>query len=69
MKGLKFVETLRVTFTKTSDSEIVHKTAYFNSEAQTIMSSPKVTESLQSSQQRILNMIAQWVSEGSGWTI
>ena len=69
MKGLKFIETLRVTFTKTSDSEIVHKTAYFNGAAQTIINNPEVTESLQSSQQQILNKIAQWVSEGSGWTI
>ena len=69
MKGLQFVETLRVTFTKTSDSEIVHKTAYFNGAAQTIVNNPEVTESLQSSQQHILNKIAQWVSEGSGWTI
>ena len=69
MKGLKFVETLRVTFTKTSDSEKVYKTAYFNGVAQTIINNPEVTESLQSLQQQILNKIAQWVSEGSGWTI
>ena len=69
MKGLKFIETLRVIFTKTSDSEIVHKTAYFKGAAQTIVNNPEVTESLQSSQQHILNKIAQWVSEGSGWTI
>ena len=69
MKGLKFVETLRVTFTKTSDSEKVYKTAYFNGLAQTIINNPEVTESLQSSRQQILNKIAQWVSEGSGWTI
>ena len=69
MKGLKFVETLMMTFTKTSDSGIVYKTAYFNGAAQTIVNNPEVTESLQSSQQHILNKIAQWVSEGSGWTI
>ena len=69
MKGLKFVETLRVTFIKTSGSEIVNKTAYFNGVAQTIINNSEVTESLQLSQQHILNKIAQWVSEGSGWTI
>ena len=69
MKGLKFVETLRVTFIKTSGSEIVNKTAYFNGAAQTIINNPEVTDSLQSSQQQILNKIAQWISEGSGWTI
>ena len=66
MKGLKFIETLRVTFTKISDSEIVYKTAYFNSVAQTIVNNLEVNESLQLSQQQILNKIAQWISEGSG---
>ena len=69
MKGLKFVETLTVTFTKMSGSEIVHKTAYFNSTAQTIVNNLEVTKSLQLSKQQILNKIAQWVSEGSGWTV
>ena len=69
MKGLKFIETLRVTFTKISDSGIVYKTAYFNSVAQTIVNNLEVTESLQLSKQQILNKIAQWISEGSGWTI
>ena len=69
MKGLKFVETLRVTFTKTSNSEIVYKTAYFNGAAQTIINNQEVIESLNASRQHILNKIAQWVSEGSGWTI
>ena len=33
MKGLKYVETLKVTFTKISDSKTVNKTGYFNSKA------------------------------------
>ena len=69
MKGLKYIETLRVTFAKISDSGIVYKTAYFNSIAQTIMNNLEINESLQLSKQQILNKIAQWVSEGSGWTI
>ena len=69
MKGLKFVETLSVTFTKMSNGGIVYKTAYFNSKAQTIINNIEILEALQSSKQQILNMIAQWVSEGSGWTI
>ena len=35
IKGLKFVETLEVTFKKIVNGEIVHKTAYFNSKPQT----------------------------------
>ena len=33
-KGLKFVQTLKVTFTKMSGGEIIHKSAYFNSKPQ-----------------------------------
>ena len=69
MKGLKFVETLEVTFKKFVNSEIVYKTAYFNSKPQTIINDLGTPEALQLSQQQILNIIARWVSEGSGWTI
>ena len=69
MKGLKFVETFRVTFKKSSNDEIMYKTAYFNSKPQNIINNTEISEALQLSKQQILNMIAQWVSEGSGWTI
>ena len=60
MKGLEFVETLRVTFKKLVKDEIEYKTAYFNSKAQTIINNVEIPEALQSSKQQILNMIAQW---------
>ena len=69
MKGLKYVETLKVTFEKNSDDEIVEKTAYFNSTPQTIINKTEINEALQMSKQNILNQINQWISEGSGWTI
>ena len=69
MKGLKFVETLKVTFKKTVNDKTVYKTAYFNSKPQIIINNTEILESLQLSKQKILNMIAQWISEGSGWTI
>ena len=69
MKGLKFIETLKVTFTKMSDGEIMHKTAYFNGPTQTITNDTEITESLKTSKQSILNKIAVWISEGSGWTV
>ena len=47
----------------------VYKTAYFNSKPQIIINNTEIPESLQLSKQKILNMIAQWISEGSGWTI
>ena len=69
MKGLKFVETLKLTFKKTVNDKTVYKTAYFNSKPQIIINNTEIPESLQLSKQQILNMIAQWISEGSGWTI
>ena len=69
MKGLKFVETLKVTFTKMSNGEIVYKTAYFNSPAQTIINDTQIELALKLSKQDIINKIAVWISEGSGWTI
>ena len=62
MKGIKFVETLEVTFTKMANNE-------FNSQPQTIINNVMTSESLQLSKDQILNIIAQWISEGSGWTI
>ena len=69
MKGLKFVETIKVTFKKISNDGTLEKTAYFNSTPQTIINNAEIPEALQLSKQQILNMIAQWISEGSGWTI
>ena len=69
MKGLKYVETLKVTFEKQSGDEIISKTAYFNSTPQTIINHADIANSLQLSKQLILNKVAQWISEGSGWTI
>ena len=37
MKGFKYVETLEVTFEKMSNDDIINKTAYFNSDTETII--------------------------------
>ena len=70
MKGLKFIETLKVTFEKpAADEELIVKTAYFNSQAQTISNLTQIELSLQLSKEQILNKISKWISEGSGWTV
>ena len=70
MKGIKYVETLKVTFEKNIDEiQTVYKTAYFNCKTQTITNNIEITETLQQSKQQIINIIAQWISEGSGWTV
>ena len=69
MKGLKFVETLKVTFKKLEKDKIEYKTPYFFSKPQTIINNTEINEALQLSKEQILNMIAKWISEGSGWTV
>ena len=69
MKGIKFNETLKVTFWKPQDDGWIYKTAYFNSKPQTIINDININEALEVTKQQILNFIAQWISEGSGWTI
>ena len=69
-RGLKIVETLKVTFEKTtSKDETITKTAYFNSNTFTITNKNTINEELPLSKQQIMNKRAQWVSEGSGWTV
>ena len=36
MKGLKFNETLKITFEKQKGDELIEKTAYFNAKPQTV---------------------------------
>ena len=69
MKGIKFNETLKVTFWKPQDDGWIYKSAYFNSKPQTIINDLSISEALQLTKQQILNFIAHWISEGSGWTI
>ena len=76
MKGFKFIETLEVTFVMkiTTDSinkttSLIYKKAFFNGKAKTITKLNNIEPELNISRQEILNMIDQWVSEGSGWAI
>ena len=69
MNGLEFIETLKITFTKQSNRDILYKTAHFNSSYKTVINNIDIAESLDMSKQEILNKVAQWVSEGSGWLI
>ena len=68
-KGFKFVETLELTFTKRKDDKNIYKPAYFHSRAQIVINQNDFMSSLQLSQQKLLNGIAVWLSEGSGWVI
>ena len=47
----------------------IQKDGYFNSTTDLIINENDIKLSLQASQQQTSNKIAQWISEGSGWTI
>ena len=68
-KGFKYVETLQVKFTKLSNDRKTEKNCFFNSKADLILNNTDIQSSLEISKQHILNLISQWVSEGSGWTV
>ena len=63
------METLKVTFIKRKDDNDIFKPAYFNSRTQIVINPNDFISSLQLLQQQILNGIAVWLSEGSGWVI
>ena len=70
MKGLKFIEILKITFEKqTGREEKTIKSAYFSSIAQTVINKSQIELALKLSKQQILNKIAQWISEGSHWVV
>ena len=69
MKGIKFNEVLKITFKKQVGDEPIEKTAYFNGKPQTVINEMEIVESLQITQEQLVNKIQQWISEGSGWTI
>ena len=70
LKGLKFVESLKVTLSKTTDDGVtITNTVDFFSTPQTIINNTEIPASLEASKQIILNKISIWISEGSGWTV
>ena len=69
------IKTLKLTFKKTTidadknEPKMIFKIAYFNSKAKTIINENEINESMQTSNEEILNSITAWLSEGSGWTV
>ena len=69
MKGLKFLETLKIQLEKPTQEGTIVRIGYFNSTAQAIINYTEINIALQNTKQQILNKVAQWISEGSGWII
>ena len=71
LKGFKYIETLKVTLNKRQENKLIliTKTTFFNSKTKTLINAMEINEVLQSSREELVKAIAQWLSEGSGWTI
>ena len=75
MKGIKFTETLEITFEKTfidhksKEPLTTYKSAFFNSKPETITNENDIEGELDKSRHEILFLIDKWISEGSAWTI
>ena len=59
LKGFKYIETLKVTFEKQLEDEIITKTAYFNSKTKTLINENEINEVLQTSRQELIKAIGQ----------
>ena len=69
MKGLKFNETLKISFEKYNGAELIKNKSYFNAKLKTVTNEIEIDNFLQITQQQIVNKIPRWISKGSGWTI
>ena len=60
---------LKITFKRAAGETNLYKTPYFNSKTKIIINENEIGRELRTSEQEILNGIAVWLSEGSGWTV
>ena len=68
-KGFKFNMTLQVRLSKRVEEGRTYKEPYFNSDSFTVTNSDSTTENIDLAVEKILNLLAVWLSEGSGWVI
>ena len=69
MKGLKFDETLTMTFEQQRGNQIVSRIGYFSSKPQTIINADDLKPLLDVNVEKIMEDIHKWISKGSAWLI
>ena len=67
MKGLKFIETLTISFEQQRGNLIVSRIGYFNSKPKTIINVDDLTPFLDVNVEQIMK--DKWISQGSAWLI
>ena len=66
-RGFKFNATLKVRLSKRTENETIYREPYFNAGPFTVINSDQISESIDNAIEIILELIARWLSEGSGW--
>ena len=66
-RGFKFNITLKVRLLKHSENGVIYREPYFNAGPFTVTNSDQISEAIDNAIERILELIAVWLSEGSGW--
>ena len=66
-RGFKYNTTLRVRLSKLTENEPIYREPYFNAGPFTVTNRVDIEESINNGIERILELIAVWLSEGSGW--
>ena len=66
-RGFKFNSTLKVRLSKRTENGTIYREPYFNAGPYTVTNSDSISESINNAIERILELIAGWLSEGSGW--
>lgn len=68
LKGFKLIQALKIIFEKITSEDLIIKTAYFNNKVMTVTNINDLNMS-EANEEILLNKIAGWISEGSGWLI
>ena len=66
-RGFKFNTVLKVRLSKRTENETIYREPYFNAGPYTVTNIDDISESIHNAIERILELIARWLSEGSGW--
>ena len=68
-RGFKYNTTIRVRLSKRKENETIYREPYFNAGPFTVTNRIDIEASIDNGIERILELIAVWLSEGSGWRI
>ena len=66
-RGFQFNAALKVRLSKRTENGTIYREPYFNAGPFTVTNSDQISESIDNSNEIILEIMAGWLSEGSGW--